>query len=99
MSSPRPTAVATLVLALSLGPHAHPAGGQSAPPTIEAGETTSSSIPPAGSSEDLPGERVPLPPIGEDQAGSPAVFVILSLLGTSVAVAIMAVTWIRTRAD
>ncbi len=89
----------SLALSLAVGPAAGPATAQTAPTTTQAETTTSSFVPPGGADDQPSAEANPLPPIGEDQSGSPAVFVILSFVGAAVALAIMAGTWIRTRPD
>lgn len=93
------TVVLAWGLTLAGGAVAAPAVGQTTVPAAEGGTTTSSSVPSGDGAETPPSAPAPLPPIGGDQSGSPAVFVILSLVGTTVALAIMAVTWIRTRPD
>ena len=74
--------LAVLIL-VAAGP---PAGGQQPPPTAPESPTSSTGglAPPAGG--DLDGD-----------GGSPLVYVALSVLGGTTAVAIMAVQWFRTR--
>lgn len=91
----RVTVVLLALLLVALGLLDHPALGQEPATTTPEATTSSTGLAPVidGDLEgDLEGDT-------EGDGGSPRVFVLLSLVGATAAVSIMAVRWFRTRPD
>lgn len=85
------TVVLLALLLVALGLLDHPALGQEPATTTPEATTSSTGLAPVIDG-DLEGDL-------EGDGGSPRVFVLLSLVGATAAVSIMAVRWFRTRPD